>query len=73
MSLSKSGVNKVFASKIRTMCKIVEKYSYTNKHCKAIAEINQTIILKDSSLSLSAPTAKRTSFFSSNEIITFKP
>lgn len=56
MSSSMSGVDKVFASKRKTKCTKEDKSdSYKNKHYKAIAEINKTVILEDSSPSSSAP------------------
>ena len=61
MRSSMSGVDNVFASKIRTKCTKEDKNdSYKIKHYKAIAEINKTVILEDSSPSSSV--MKRPSF-----------
>ncbi|CAH1104455.1 unnamed protein product [Psylliodes chrysocephalus] len=49
MSSSMTGVDNVFVSKIRTKCtKEDKKYSYKNKHYRAIAQMNNTVILETS-------------------------
>ncbi|XP_053560768.1 uncharacterized protein LOC128651812 [Bombina bombina] len=63
MSSSMSGVDKVFASKIRTKCtKEDKKDSYKNKQYKAITEINKTVILEDSSPSSRAHSDEEAEF-----------
>ncbi|CAH1114629.1 unnamed protein product [Psylliodes chrysocephalus] len=57
ISSSMTGVDKVVVSKIRTKCLKKDKNDlYKNKHYRAIAQMNKTVILDDvSSSSSSAP------------------
>ncbi|CAH1099713.1 unnamed protein product [Psylliodes chrysocephalus] len=63
MSSSMTGVDKVFVSKIRTKGTKEDKNdSYKNKHYRAIAQMNKTVILEESSLSSSATSDEKDEF-----------
>lgn len=74
MSSSFSGVDKGFASKMRTKCAKEEKNdSYKKKHYKAIAENNKKVILEDSSPSSSEPSDEEAEFLpTATKKITFE-